>query len=64
MDLVNNIGKMALNMQDIIKMDRKMDLENINGVMDKYMMGNGRLIKFVEKENIFGLKVEHIKANG
>lgn len=51
-------GQMDQNMRAFIRTDKKMDKENINGLMDLRTMANGFRIKFQVQENMNGLMGE------
>lgn len=66
-------SQMVLFMKDSLKKEKKMDLENILGVMDKCMKAILKLIIFKEKGylfkiiflvNILGVMEDHMKENG
>lgn len=47
-------GLMVQNMKDSIKRDRRMDKENIHGLMEVNIMDNGCKIRFLVVESISG----------
>jgi len=40
-----------------------MELELINGKTEEYIKDNGKIIKWMEKENLLGLMEKYIKDN-
>ncbi len=47
----NLIGKMEINIQGVIKTTINMDMVNLNGLMEQYIMGNGRLELIMDMVN-------------
>ncbi|CAD8110535.1 unnamed protein product [Paramecium primaurelia] len=55
---------MDLNIMDSLKMEKRMDLAILFGLMDKVMKEILNLITFVVMENMYGLMVDNMKVNG
>lgn len=60
MDKVYLNMKMDLNIKEILVKVNMMVLENIHGLMVEFMVENGKIIKWMEKENIDILMVINI----
>lgn len=55
---------MAQSIKEIIKKEKSMVMENINGVMDLSTMEIGLITKSQEKVHTFGLMAEVMKESG
>ena len=65
MEQVLNIGQMALYIKESLKKVKKMELENIFGMMGQNILENGIIIIYLEMEFILFLKIKkYIMENG
>ena len=65
MEQVLNIGQMALYIKESLKKVKKMELENIFGMMGQNILENGIIIIYLEMEFIIFLKIKkYIMENG
>ena len=53
-------GKLVLFIMEILKKVNLMGMVYMNGLMVVYIEDNGRIIKWMEKVNLFGLMEENI----
>ena len=53
-------GLKEVDMKVFMSQEKSKVMENINGLMDLLMLGNGQIIRSMEQDNIIGRMVENI----
>ena len=62
MDSVLNLGQMVLYMKDNLKKVKNVVKDVTSGIKDVFMLENGKIIKFMELEDMIGLMEGYVDS--